>query len=330
MNEDLMEKNELNQKSMGGTELIQKELYNRLPRELLEKFQIWFSRYRPEKVNKEKYQIFFAHDLPNDPESAHLKNSGWDKFDKLIFVSNWQMQAYIGFFGIPYSKCVVIKNAINPIFIHDKFAEYRNKEAVKIIYHTTPHRGLELLVSAFEEISKTRENVQLDVYSSFKLYGWEEKDKQYEPLFDRCRNHPKINYYGTVSNEEIKSALVEADIFAYPSIWLETSCISLIEAMSAGCLCIHPNIGALAETSANWTNMYQFDENNNTHIKKMIELLNYTIENPVSNERLLAQKQYIDNFYSWEDRQQEWEKALQDISKNPKISSQVPMFIYRT
>ena len=32
-------------------------------------------------------------------------------------------------------------------------------------------------------------NIELDVYSSFKIYGWEERDEQYKEVFDFCKQH---------------------------------------------------------------------------------------------------------------------------------------------
>ena len=43
----------------------------------------------------------------------------------------------------------------------------------------------------------------------------------------------------------IKENLHKYDIFAYPSIWEETFCISLLESMRAGLHCITTNYGAL-------------------------------------------------------------------------------------
>lgn len=335
MNEDLMEINDLGKNSKGGTEIIQQALYSKLDRDLLSKFQIWFSRYYPEKVDKSKYQILFLHDLPNDPASKHLEKGGWEKFDKLIFVSNWQMQSYIQFFGIPYSKCAVIHNAIEPM---DFKNQNKDPNKIKLIYHSTPHRGLEILVPVFERLAEIHENIELDVYSSFNLYGWEERDKPYEQLYERCRANPKINYFGTVSNEEIRKALVNADIFAYPSIWLETSCLCLIEAMAAGLDCIHPNLGALPETAANWTDMYQYNEEFTNHGKVFFDLLNTQIEmfkdtnyTGMRKEFSKSQIAYMNSFYSWKARIPEWELLLGNILKSLKVSS-IPkeMFIYRT
>ncbi len=66
-NFDLMERNEVNKDSKGGTELLQERLYGGdIPRELLEKVQIVFSRARD--LDPDKKKIYYCHDLPEDPE----------------------------------------------------------------------------------------------------------------------------------------------------------------------------------------------------------------------------------------------------------------------
>ena len=56
-----------------------------------------------------------------------------------------------------------------------------------------------------------------------------------------------------------------ADVFLYPNIWKETSCIALIEAIKCGVLCIHPNYGALTEVSGGQTLTYDYSEDNNSN-----------------------------------------------------------------
>ena len=309
-----MEVNDLSKNAMGGTELMLHALHQKLPQDLMQYFQIIPSRVRD--VDDSKIKIYWLHDLPGDPESEHLKNGGWNRFDKLVFVSNWQMQAYQKHYGLPWYKCVVLRNAIEPI-------EYKAKstEKIKMIYHTTPHRGLNILLSAFDVLAKRHSNLELDVYSSFKIYGWEHRDEPYKELFDYCRNHPQINYHGSVPNSEVRKALQEAHIYAYPNTWLETSCISLIEAMSAGVFCIHPNYGALYETAANWTWMYQWQDNERDHVKSIIDLTSSAIEVYQENDvqsTLLAQKAYVDAFYGWDGRAMQWKNLMRQLLKDIK------------
>jgi glycosyltransferase involved in cell wall biosynthesis len=308
-----MEKNELNKNARGGTELMQERLHRSLPADLLEKFQIIPSRVRD--LDPDKKKILWLHDLPGDPESEHLKDSEKRKrFDKIVCVSDWQMQLYNVMSGLPYGETVVIKNAINPIEIESKPFD----GTIRLIYHTTPHRGLEILVPVFEELSNTHKDIHLDVYSSFSIYGWEQRDEQYKHLFERCKNHPQITYHGAVPNEEVREALKKSHIYAYPSIWPETSCLSVIEAMSAMNIVVCPNFAALPETCANFAMMYPWNENKNMHAVQFAHTLSHAIniirqQNGQPSTVLEFQKQYFDYFYGWEKRKSEWEALLRSL-----------------
>lgn len=256
-----------------GTELVKSRVIKYIKPELLEDVQVVVSRLR--NYQKCKYHVFWAHDLEDDPETYHLFNNGHNIYDHLVFVSNWQMQRFIDKYAIPWSKCSVIPNCIEQIEPNG----LQNSKIIKLIYHTTPHRGLNLLVDVFDRLSKQFDNIELNVYSSFKIYGIEQRDLEYKELFDLCESHPKINSYGTVSNQTIRDELSRSDIFAFPSIWPETSCVSLIEAMSAGLICMHPNYGALFETSGSFNVQYQWNESAPTHKDILYDLLSKAITN---------------------------------------------------
>lgn len=309
-----MEKNELNKNARGGTELMQERLHTSLPADLLDKFQIIPSRVR--ELDSDKKHILWLHDLPQDPESSHLTDpKSRARFDKIVCVSNWQLQLYNLLSSVPYSECTVIKNAIYPIEVDKK--EYDG--TVRLIYHTTPHRGLEILVPVFEELCKKYDNLHLDVYSSFKIYGWPDRDEMYKQVIDRCKDNPKITYHGSVSNEEIRQALTKSHIFAYPSIWPETSCLAMIEAMSAKNLCVYPNFAVLPETGAGFGYMYPFKEDKHAHAMQFAHTLSAVIDVVInqyeeSQGYLEFQKMYFDYFYDWNRRKTEWVNLLESLN----------------
>jgi glycosyltransferase involved in cell wall biosynthesis len=296
----------------GGTEMMKEGLLGRLDDQLLSQFNIICSRVR--EIDSNKKNILWLHDTFNDPEAQHLADEkSRAQFKKLVFVSNYQFQTYHLALGVPYNESVVLRNAIVPIQQHDKSSH----GPLRLIYHTTPHRGLELLVPVFEALyKKYGDKIVLDVYSSFDIYGWPQRDEPYTALFNRCREHPGINYHGSVSNEEVREALVRSHIFAYPNIWPETSCIAAIEAMSAKCAVVCPNHAGLAETCSNFGLMYQFEEDTNMHANKFARLLDAVIAdywNEHHMAKLEFQKMYVDNFYSWDNRILEWTSLLQSL-----------------
>ena len=146
MNENDIERNEMNVNAMGGTEMMQKALHEQLPEDIRDKFQIIPSRVR--SLDPDKIPVLWLHDLAEDPESEHLRNpSNRNKFKKLVFVSHWQFATYHKMLGIPYSESIVLKNAIVPIPNHTKPKD----GPIRLIYHTTPHRGLDVLVAVNNE-----------------------------------------------------------------------------------------------------------------------------------------------------------------------------------
>jgi len=301
----------------GGTEMMASRIQS-LVDDLgyTDKFNIIHSRVR--WTDPKKKNILVLHDTWDDPESQHLREKeSLDRFAKLVFVSNYQLQTYNLAHNVPYSKSIVLRNAIDPIPLNitDKG---KDGDVIRVIYHTTPHRGLNLLVAAFAEIAKRLgDKIHLDVYSSFEVYGWKERDKPYEELFNIIREHPQMTYHGYQPNEVVREALKNAHIYGYPSIWPETSCISAIEAMSAGCNVVCSNLAALPETTGHWAQMYQFTEDLNDHANVFANQLYSAIQNhwdDSTQKKLIYQKNWTDNFYNWEVRAAEWTDFLQGLT----------------
>ena len=307
---------------MGGTELMLGRLHASLPRDFLENFQIIPSKVR-EELRPDKIRVFWAHDLAGDPAAdGALGGERWKRFHKIVFVSHWQQWEYVKRYHIPWSRCAVMQNSIEPIKRKLPWS-LASGRVIEFIYHTTPHRGLSILVPVFEQLAERYRNIRLSVYSSFKLYAQEKEDAPFAPLFDRIRSHPSMVYRGAVSNEAVRAALALSHVFAYPSIWLETSCLSLIEAMSAGLVCIHPCYGALPETAANWTSMYPMDEDLLKHASLLYAMLDACIVEirrgaPTLRTQVAHQKSYADKFYNWQTRTRQWRALLGSLLGLPR------------
>ena len=281
---------EISKNSLGGTEQMRDRLVNNVNPELLKQVAVHFSR--PRDIPNDVPNILYCHDLAEDPENEILKNGGWENFDHIVFVSAWQRDQYVTRYNIPYSMCSVIFNAVEKRYN----PKDKNTDTIRFIYHTTPHRGLELLVPVFEALCERYTNIQLDVYSSFEVYGWPQRDVQYKDLFSKIEQHPKMNYHGYVSNEEVLKALDESHIFLYPNIWKETSCIALIEAIKSQVICVHPNYGALPETAANATIMYDYDEDMQDHANYAYAIGTHIIETINSDDNYFNKFTTSDRF----------------------------------
>jgi len=329
------EENEVSKNANGGTEIAKRKLANIIDQDLLKEFQIICSRVRD--LDFSKIRVFWAHDMAEDPESKRFQDLNFrNDFHKFVFISNWQMQRYQLYHGLPIdNKSIVIESGIDPAPVE---CLKKPKDKIRLVYTSTPQRGLEILVPVFQKLAEFYDDIHLDVFSSFKIYGWEEADKSFEPLYDIIRNHPQMTYHGFVPNEELKNHLNTAHIFAYPSIWAETSCRAMLEAMSAGLVCVHSNLGALPETSGGLNVMYQCNmENKSDHANMFAGVLRDTIDFVKQNKEtdmIKFNKIFVDSRYNIDGIKGKWEHLLgalkeaypTDESRN-KISE---MFLYKT
>lgn len=301
----------LHPNSNGGTEQLYRELKARIEPELFNKFNIIPSRVRAEMLD-DRPTVLWLHDLPEDPESAMLANAEYRKqFDKIVFVSNWQRDAYCRVLGIPLDEGVVIKNAIEPI-LEDR-PERKEDDKVRLTYFSTPHRGLALLPAAINYLSQHRDDFVVDVYSSFELYGWKDNDAAFKGVFDALDEFDCVNVHGTVDNATIRENLLTTDVLAYPSIYQETSCRVLIESMCAGLLCVVPNYAALTETGTDYCFMYEWNSNPEEHIKTFTNTLNQAIDAskmPFYQSLMRMQRSHYGYFYSWDMRAVQWTQML--------------------
>ncbi len=337
MKDSSIQFNDFNKKSLGksGVGTIVKNLSNKLPKKLIDKFQIIIDHtdhFTPLDYNK--IRLYWSHLTPEQNEEVArivnanptpLANGGWNNYHKIIFISNHQMNEWVKKYNIPRSHCVIIKYALSPIELQQK-----PKNNIVLVHHSSPQRGLSLLVDVFEKLCKKYNNIELKVHSSYKIYddnniflkslGEKQKDYEQSDLYQRLEKHPKIKNLGYLPNDELKKSLSSSHIFAYPNIMVETFCLSLLEAMSAGCLCVHPNYGCLPETASNWTMMYNYHEKIISHEERFYEELKKAIKivnTQETQEHLKKQKQYVDYLFNWERRTQEWIDLLTSLENLP-------------
>jgi glycosyltransferase involved in cell wall biosynthesis len=303
-------------KPIGGTELQYNLLYKYVDHKLLDNFQITTSVPEKEPLSKDKINILWEQNSYDQPNIVPWMkdSSNHSKYDWYVFNSHWSAEKYRMVFKLPPHKCTVIKNAIDVFPGH---AVYKQGQKLKLLYTSTPWRGLSVLLGAMQLIKNPL--IELDVYSSTQIYGdafKEKNDDTYKPLYDQAKQLPNVNYKGYISNEDLMKQMYNYHIFAYPNIWEETSCISAIEALSCGLHSIVTNYGALYETCSEWPTYVQYDSN----YRNLAAMFAYAIEGIAEQlhtkgmqDMLTEQQKFYKKFYNWNNRKHEWTNFLQGV-----------------
>ena len=303
-------------KPRGATELQLEMLNKHVPKDLLDQFQICTSIPGKVPIDASKINILWqknSYDQPNLQEFFGNKKNHND-YDWYVFNSHWNYEKFRYFFDIPADKSVVIKNGCTS-FPQRKI--YKKGDPIKILHHNTPWRGLNVVLRAMQDI--TDPNITLDVYSSTQVYGDDFKknnDDQFKPLYEQAEKLPNVNYIGYKSNEYIKKHLKDYRMFVYPSIWEETSCISLLESMSAGLYCITTNYGALYETGAEFPMYIPYDSNHRAMAQKFgfgIEQASHTLDQKQIHDHLDSQSRYAHIYYNWNKIAMQWTTFLKGV-----------------
>lgn len=295
----------------GGTELMMEELMKRLPNSYKNIFSIFNYLQYADFSKKTVYWVTHSYDqqVVKILENKELV----DKIDYFVFVSHWQSELFRKAYNIPGYKSYVIKNAC--IGVEKRLP--RNDDKVKLCYTSTPWRGLDVLIDAWKNIDT--KDCELHVFSNTIIYGQdyaEVEDWRYKELYDECKNTPGIVYRGVIPNEDLRSELSSFDILAYPSTFEETSCIAVIDALSAGLRVACSNIGALPETTEGWAKMYTFMQDKERHSLKFSKILSEEIQYIKEGrleEYLNYQRMIYKNKWSWDARISEWTSFLDGL-----------------
>ena len=305
----------INNESLGGSENQLRLLLKHLPDDSFKDINLILNNTNHDLIEKNKINVLWMQHFVNQEEAKNLGSKDYvNKLDYIVFNSNWNFEKFQYQFKIPESKSLVIKNAIEKIDFHEK-----PKDKINLVYHTTPWRGLIHLLKVFKRLNL--QNTELNICSSTIIYGKKFDSilgKKYENIFEECKNTKNVNYLGFVENNKIIELLKNMHIYSFPSIWPETSCISAIEAMAAGCEIVTSNLGALYETCSPFATLVGFDSNFDNFEKKYQKALENSVKNFWSKEnqkKIRFQQEVINLTYSWNVRSKEWISFLEEARR---------------
>ena len=293
----------------GGTELLIKNLQKYIQPKQLETVNLIASICNFSALSDTKTNIIWQHlSYDQDNVKGMLDKQFVNQIDQFVYVSKWQFDKFREYFNTPNDRSIIIRNAIEPI----AYIPRTESKKLKLIYTSTPWRGLEVLLDAIDILK--RDDIELDVYSSTVIYGKNFMPNAFDNLFNRCRATKNVIYRGYALNKAIRNAVQQAHIFSYPSVFEETSCLSAIEAGAAGCRIVTTDYGALPETCDVYANYVAYNSDRKKLAQDYAEVLNYEIDAYWDNqESLMQQSEYFNNKYSWDNRKLEWEDLFNSL-----------------
>jgi len=106
---------------------------------------------------------------------------------------------------------------------------------------------------------------------------------------------------------------------------MECNSRSVIEGMSAGLLCVHPNLAGLPDTSGGLNFMYQWNDDKSKHAQTFFNSLDnaiQTVNDDNLQQYLKLVKIYADSRYNWTKVSSQWNDLLQSLKHQyPTVES---------
>jgi glycosyltransferase involved in cell wall biosynthesis len=200
----------------------------------------------PLRAGGPRLALWAHHDIDQPAVQSLAMPSVLRQISKFLFVSEWQRDRYCNRFSIDKAVTAVIGNpycerALERIGKIDK-----RFDVPRLIYTSTPFRGLDVLADAFPIFASRVPGARLTVLSGMELYG-EKDNARFDLLFDKLRNMPQVELLKPVGKLKLYECLREANVFAYPSTFAETFCIGALEARLLENALLLTRTGALPE-----------------------------------------------------------------------------------
>jgi glycosyltransferase involved in cell wall biosynthesis len=178
-------------------------------------------------------------------------NLNVDKVDKVFLLSPWHKKFFLGYHkGVPEEKIHVTRDGIDL----SRFEGKPRKIPGRIVYSSSPDRGLEMLLDLLPMIQKEVPEAEVHIFYGFE--NWEKSARANNnqgqiALIEKLKKkfgEPGICYRGRVGQKTLAREFMKAELWAYPTWFTETFCITACEAMASGTPVVTTNIGALETT----------------------------------------------------------------------------------
>jgi glycosyltransferase involved in cell wall biosynthesis len=202
----------------------------------------------PFKYDKVKYKkvILMCHDNIDAPVMKNL-----DKFtcvpDAFMVLSTFHKEQLLKW-NIPTEKIFIVPEGYGGTRIETSMPSYEYNRDKTIVYSSAPFKGFPLLMKLWKKIKTDTPGIKLHLCTGMDLYNSSENDHYFKELYDLAKSDPDIVFHGVKTNKEVLEVVGNCSLMAYPNIFVETFCLSAMEAIAQGVPVITSDLGALPET----------------------------------------------------------------------------------
>lgn len=195
------------------------------------------------------YQTFvWGHDTSLMPYGCNLSvqqiiDKWHSKIDKVICLTEWHKNLYTEYYPQLADKIVIINNGIKDDLFNVEVPKVPNS----FVYTSCSNRGLKRLLELWSQILEKIPDATLHLASYVQFPNTDEDHVMDEYI----QKTPSIKHYGKLGSRELYQLISSSEYWLYPTCWCETSCITALEMLRCGVICIYYPVAGLPYTLGN-------------------------------------------------------------------------------
>ncbi len=239
----------------------------------------------------------WMHDVPN---LDFFDKDTLENIDKIFVLSKFHRSLFT---DIPDDKFYITRNGVDLSLF--KQGGNVNRDPYKVVYASSPDRGLDKLLIMWPDIKKAVPEAHLHIYygwSVFDLFHRKPKELAWKKWIMSMTKQDGVTWHGRVGQPELAVEFQSAGVWAYPTYFEEISCITAMKAQVAGCIPVCTDYAALADTVAygykvkgRMDNDKTFDEFKHVFIQ--------VLQSQPNNVKMID---HASRTYSWSSVAKEW------------------------
>lgn len=182
----------------------------------------------------------WSHDLVT-PGAEQVNN-----YTKLWCLTPFHKEFVKDMQGIVDSKISLVKNGLDPeVFEAVKDAV---KNPNKVVFSSSPDRGLERCIEIVRRARKDLPDLELHIFYGPHNIRKSGNHAEADRLEKLMRDNDFVKYHGFVPKVDLMRHMREAAVHLYPADFIETSCLTVLEAACNGTYVLTRNMGAIPYT----------------------------------------------------------------------------------
>jgi glycosyltransferase involved in cell wall biosynthesis/tetratricopeptide (TPR) repeat protein len=290
-----------------------------------EEFTVFVSSrsYVPFEHNlRSKANFLWLHDVNIGNVDVNTIN----KADAVFGLTNWHAEHIQKLYKLNKNKIKVVPNGVD--FSRFPVENWKEKNKKRVIYSSSPDRGLDILLSLWPLVKQRYPDIELHIY-----YGWDIIDKIIEVNSKRSPHASHLLQFkkkclyqiqslggeeggvfqhGRINQNDLAKEMASSEIWAYPTNFMETFCITAVEMQAAGVIPVTSGLAALNEVVYPKYEKIKGWPQNADYQRRWLELFAYSYEADSWKDEFREEAREFVQKFSWENSYEVWNNIIKE------------------